>query len=77
MTLAQAMRRSISKELNAEWSKYQVNVCDRAVRSRLNEKGTSFCKAKTKLFLTKKTQKKFIYSGAKNVWIGEIMNGEK
>ena len=63
------MRCSTSKELNTEWSKYQVNVSDRTVRNHLNEKGFNFCKAKTKPFPPKE-HKKLVYSGAKNVYIG-------
>ena len=44
--LAQSMRRSTSKQLNAEWSKYQINVRDHKVGNHLNEKGFSSCKAK-------------------------------
>ena len=70
--LAQSIWRSTSKQLNAEWSKYQFNVCDSTVQNRFNEKGFSFFKGKTKPFLTKKHKK-----WCKKVWIREIMKGEK
>lgn len=55
--IAKSMRRSSSKQLNSEWSKYEINVCARTLRNRLNEKGYHFCKAKTKPFMTKKHKK--------------------
>ena len=51
----QNMRRGTSNEINGKWAQ---NVCDRTVRNRINEMGYSFCKAKTKPFLTKLHRKK-------------------
>lgn len=53
--IVQNLRRGTSKEINGNWAQ---NVCDRTVRNRLNEMGYSFCKAKTKPFLTKLHRKK-------------------
>lgn len=68
--LAKTMRRSTSKQLNAEWCNYKVNVSDRTVRNRLNEHGFRWCKAKTKPRLTTQHKK------ARLKWCKEHVNWE-
>ena len=55
--LVKSMQRCTSKQLNAEWLKYEVKVCARTVRNRLNDKGYHYCKVKTKPYMTQQPKK--------------------
>ena len=57
VNLTKSMRRCMSEQLNAEWSKYGVKVCAHIVRNRLNDKGYHSCKTKTKPFMTQQHKK--------------------
>ena len=75
--LAKSMWRCTSKQLNAEWSKYELKVCARTVRNRLNDKGYHFCKAETKPYMTQQHKKSHLQGARNYINAGLLMIGRK